>query len=92
MRSGVLTTLLFLTCLKIWIGPTPILSPAQAQIPDSGMQRKQLLVEARRTNQLLVEIKQFLATQTLNVRIEGADNQGADNKRRSGSKARRSGR
>ncbi len=64
-----------LTCIRVWVGPVAILEPAQAQIPDSGMQRKLLLEEARRTNQLLAEIKQLLKTHTFNVRVQGADNQ-----------------
>jgi hypothetical protein len=64
-----------LTCLRVWVGPVPLLPKAQAQIPDSGMQRKLLLDEAKRTNQLLGEIKQILTSHTLNVRLEGADNQ-----------------
>lgn len=63
------------TCLWVWVGPGTILEPARAQIPDSGMQRKLLLEEARQTNLLLTEIKQLLKDHTFNVRIEGADNQ-----------------
>jgi len=65
-----------LTCLRIWIGPFPILERAEAQIPDAGLQRKQLVDEARRTNELLSDIKRILETQTLQVRLQGADNQG----------------
>ena len=36
--------------------------------------------EIRRTNQLLEEIKQILSSDTLNVRIQGADNASTDNK------------
>jgi len=66
-----------LTCLRVWSGSTPILETAYGQIPDAGMQRKQLLDEARTTNQLLSDIKQVLASGTLHVRVDGADNQGA---------------
>ena len=65
-----------LTCLRIWIGPFPLLERAEAQIPDAGLQRKQLMDEARRTNELLSDIKRILETQTLQVRLQGADNQG----------------
>ena len=75
----VLVLFVLLTCIRVWMGPTPLIDPAQAQIPDSGAQRKMLVDEARRTNQLLTEIKQILSTQTLNVRIEGADNTSTDN-------------
>lgn len=62
------------TCLRIWIGPFSILPEAYGQIPDAGMQRKLILEEAVRTNQLLADIKTMLAERTLNVRIQGADN------------------
>jgi len=62
------------TCLRVWIGPFPILPSAYGQIPDAGLQRKLILEEAIRTNQLLTEVKTLLAERTLNVRIQGADN------------------
>lgn len=71
---GVLITFVVLTCLRIWTESTPILPSAHAQLPDSAVQRFTLISEARKTNQLLLEIKQILQTQTLHVRVEGADN------------------
>lgn len=65
-----------LTCFRIWLGPFPLLERAEAQIPDAGLQRKQLVDEARRSNELLSDIKRILETQTLHVHLEGADNQG----------------
>ena len=76
IRLGVALFVL-LTCLHVWIGPVQILEHASAQIPDSGHQRKLLIDETRRTNQLLTEIAQILREQTLNVRIATADNQPA---------------
>ncbi len=67
--------LVLLTCLRVWTGPEPLLERAQAQIPDSGHQRQLLLVESRKTNELLTEIAQILRDRTLNVRIAPADNQ-----------------
>ncbi len=75
----VLAILVLLSCMRAWLGPVELVKPAQAQIPDSALQRKLLLEEARRTNQLLSEIKQILTSRTLNVRLQGADNKGADN-------------
>ena len=66
--------LLLATCLRVWMGPFPVLQTAYGQIPDAGLQRKLILEEAVRTNQLLTEIKFLLAEKTLNVRIQGADN------------------
>ena len=65
-----------LTCFRIWLGPFPLLERAEAQIPDAGLQRKQLVEAAQHTNELLSDIKRILETQTLHVRLEGADNQG----------------
>lgn len=69
------TLFVLLTCLRVWVGPFPILREARAQIPDSGLQRKLLLEEAQRTNQLLSDIKRILESGDLNVRIKGADNE-----------------
>ena len=73
--TNVLTILVVLTCLRVWVWPIPELPGAKAQIPDSGMQRKLLVDEVKRTNQLLGDIKQILTSHTFNVRMEGADNQ-----------------
>ena len=69
--------LVLLTCLRVWTGAEPLIERAQAQIPDSGHQRKLLLDEARKSNQLLTEIAQILRERTLNVRLAPADNQAA---------------
>ncbi len=68
------------SCIRVWVGSGPVIEVARAQIPDSGLQRKQMIDASMRTNQLLAEIKQLLATGTLNVRILGADNTNTDNK------------
>ena len=62
------------TILKVWWAPAPWETPAVAQIPDSGLQRKLLIDEARRTNDLLSDIRRILEKSTINVRIQGADN------------------
>lgn len=82
---GVLIAFVVLTCLRIWTESTPVLPSAHAQLPDSAGQRLALIREAQKTNQLLREIKQILQTQTLHVRVEGADNKATAplNKRRS---------
>ena len=78
-RKRVLLNLLIggflaLTCLRVWTGPQPLLPRAEAQIPDGGAQRKQLIDEVRRANDLLTQIKDLLEKGTLNVRVQGADN------------------
>lgn len=73
--SGLILFIVLGTCLRIWVGPISFTDEARAQIPDSGMQRRLLLMEAARTTVLLTEIRDLLKTHTLNVRIQGADNQ-----------------
>jgi hypothetical protein len=72
---GVIAVFVLATCLRVWVGPTAFVEPARAQIPDAGTQRKVLVEEARRTNELLTEIKELLEVGTFNVRTVGADNQ-----------------
>ncbi len=67
--AGILTA----TCVRVWLGPNELLPRALAQIPDSGLQRKQTLDEIRRTNRLLEQIQHTLQTQTIKVRVEGTD-------------------
>lgn len=64
----------FVTCLRVWTGPVSILNEAQAQLSNPTLQRKLILEESRKTNRLLTEIKQILKSETLHVRIQGADN------------------
>ena len=61
------------TCVRVWLGPINFVPQAQAQIPNAGAQRADLVREAERTNQLLTEIVQILKTETLNVQVTGTD-------------------
>ena len=74
VRGGV-GAFLVLTCLRVWLGPEPILPRAQAQLPNPAAQRLEMVKELRRTNELLEAIDKRLKTGTLHVRLEGADNQ-----------------
>jgi len=79
-RTGprlILVFLLAVTLWKVWIGGGEILPAAQAQIPDSGLQRKLLLDEVQKTNLLLQELLTTVRTGTLKVRIEGTDKKAA---------------
>ncbi len=67
------------TLIKVWVGPITTTQEALGQIPDSGKTRLAILKQTQRTNQLLMEIKQILAHDTLKVRWEGADKPGTDN-------------
>ena len=63
------------TCWKVWLGDPQVLPIAAAQIPDSGMQRKVLIDEIRKTNQLITQLAATMKTHTFKVRIEGTDKQ-----------------
>jgi len=74
----ILGIFVLLSCVRAWVSPGPFLPVAEAQIPDAGLQRKQIVEAIERTNALLGELRQDLQSVTLNVRIAGADNK-ADN-------------
>ena len=70
------------TCVRQWTGPFHLDSHVSAQLPDPARQRLDLVHEARRSNELLADIKELLViqgkvleTHTFNVRVRGADNQ-----------------
>jgi hypothetical protein len=69
--------ILLATCVKVWVGPAEVLPIAAAQIPDSGMQRKQMVDEIQQTNALLGEIIHILKTQGIKVVLPSADKAGA---------------
>ena len=75
--SGVLRWLLIAfvlaSCVRVWLGPGDVVAPAQAQIPDSGLQRKQQLDAIGETNNLLRQIQTTLEHGTLNVRVASTD-------------------
>ena len=68
-----IVTLLAVIALELATLVGPIESRAMAQIPDSGLQRKQMLDLQDRTNALLDGILQHLRTQTLKVKVVGTD-------------------
>ncbi|MHC5109912.1 MAG: hypothetical protein ACYTHJ_08550 [Planctomycetota bacterium] len=72
--SIVLKCILVLTCLRVWLGPIPWEEKAYARLPDSGLQRKQMLDQAMKTNEILTRIERLLKTHTFKVAVEGADN------------------
>ncbi len=62
------------TCFKVWIGSPNAIPAAEAQIPNAGNQRLQLVNEIRKSNELLAQIALTLKSQTLKVEIQGTDN------------------
>jgi len=67
--------LILVTCLRVWVGPMPVLPEAKGQLANPASQRQLVLEEARRSNRLLEDIKKLLQDHTFNVRVAGADNQ-----------------
>ncbi len=77
-----LTVLLAVIAVELWAARPPLVREAQAQIPDSGLQRNVLIDEARRTNKLLEEILDHL--QNKPVKVKSADTDKADGAARGG--------
>jgi len=57
------------SCVKAWLGPVQVVERASAQIPDSGLQRRQQLEATRETNRLLQQVLTTLHQETLTVRV-----------------------
>ncbi len=58
----------------VWFGSGEVLPTASAQmLPNPAAERQQMLLEMRRTNQLLAELVEILRTETLQVRLDGTD-------------------
>lgn len=57
--------------LALLLGPS--LPSAQAQIPDSGAQRREMIDELRQIERRLEEIGRLLRTEVLKVRVIGTD-------------------
>ena len=69
----VITVLLSVIAVELWGRRPSMLPTAQAQIPDDGAQRQRLIVESRRTNELLGQILDHLRTKPIKVKVIGTD-------------------
>ena len=67
--------LLSVIALELWVARPEAGSAAYAQIPDTGMQRLQIIEETRTTNKLLSEILDHLRTKRVKVELDSADKQ-----------------
>jgi hypothetical protein len=65
--------LLGVITLELWVGRPGDGNALYAQIPDTGMQRLQIVEETRKTNQLLSEILDHLRNQRVKVLVDSAD-------------------
>ncbi len=70
-----ITILLTVIAVELWGGRPSMLATAQAQIPDTGAQLQQLIVESKRTNELLGQILDHLRTKPVKARMVGTDKQ-----------------
>lgn len=71
-----------LACIAVLLGiiaielsdrlPSPV-SPAVAQIPDTARQRQDIVIETRRTNELLGQILEHLRGKPVKVVVESPD-------------------
>lgn len=71
----VIAVLLAIVAVELAVQRPDIAATVQAQIPDSGLQRNQLIAEAQRTNQILDDILTHLRTKPIKVETQAA---GAD--------------
>jgi hypothetical protein len=71
----VIAALLTVIAVELAVQRPDITTAVQAQIPDAGAQRYQILGEGQRTNQLLEDILVHLRTKPIKVEMEtgGAD-------------------
>jgi hypothetical protein len=69
----IIAALLGAIAIELAVLISPGLPAANAQIPDSGLQRKEMIDALIRTQGKIDDIKDFLRTQVLRVRIVGED-------------------
>jgi len=81
---GVLAVLLAIIAVELWAQRPSLLPAASAQIPDSGRQRNELLMETRKTNQLLDKILVHLQTKPIKVQAADTDQKNGSARKRSG--------
>ena len=56
-----------------WLGAPALVSPAQAQIPDAGGQRNEMIKEIRTLNDKMDKLISILESGKLEVKVVGAD-------------------
>lgn len=65
-----LTALLTIIAIELWVGRPDSMPTAQAQIPDTALQRREIVEETRRSNLLLEQILEHLKTKPVQVTIK----------------------
>lgn len=65
-----LVVLLTIIAIELWAGRPDSVPAAHAQIPDTALQRLEIVQESRRTNVLLEQILDHLKSKTIQVTIK----------------------
>lgn len=81
-----LTLLLAIIAVELWAFAPDTTPRASAQIPDTGMQRKLIVDESKRTNELLERILDHLETKPIRVHLIADEKSDAEGQRRSGAR------
>lgn len=70
---SVIALLLAVLIVELWALRPDTAPAAHAQIPDTGLQRQQIVDEQRQTNELLSAMLEHLRTRTIKVRVEPSE-------------------
>lgn len=81
-----LTLLLAIIAVELWAFAPDTTHRASAQIPDTGMQRKLIVDETKRTNELLEQILDHLETKPIRVHLIADEKSDTEGQRRSGAR------
>lgn len=73
MFQAAVLALLAMSTAALWDGRAAILPHAVAQIPDTALQRQQIVDQLKVTNELLNRIANHLETKTIKVRTVDTD-------------------
>ena len=84
LEFWVVVAVLGTLAVQVWSNTPSILPAAVAQIPDTGLQRKQLIDEQRRTNDLLEQIVDVLRSKTIKVELAPSEKERGGGPRASG--------
>lgn len=71
-----LTVLLTVIAVELWANRPSDLPVANAQIPDTGYQRQQIVDQIRITNSLLEQVLQHLRSKPIQVTIKAEEGKG----------------
>lgn len=73
-----IAALLAVIAVELWDAAPSALPTAAAQVPDTGKQRQDLILEQRRTNELLTQVLEHIRTKPIKVEIAPTDKSRGD--------------